>query len=342
MTHSHAAAIPPGFDPKQAHVAAQWRADAPLVCCRFEPRGRYVFCGLESAVVERFALADGKKVSFAGGHESWVFSVAFSNDGARTFTGGGDGRVTAWETASAAPRPIQKIEAHQGWIRAMAVSPDGAFLATGGNDRLVKVWHTATGSLARELKGHAGHVYSVEFHPDGKTLLSGDLLGVINLWEVATGRLAGTLDAKPLHTYEGGQQVDFGGVRGLAVAPDAKLIAAGGLYKASNPLGAVHEPLALLFDGGTHKKTRTLLADNITGGVLWRLRFLADGSLMGGCGGSNGGILLFWKTDADKDYHRFTLPNILRDMDLHPDGLRVATAHHDRHVRITRLGAKSV
>jgi hypothetical protein len=32
---------------------------------------------------------------------------------------------------------------------------------------------------------------------------------------------------------------------------------------------------------------------------------------------------------------------LMRDMDLHPDGLQVATAHHDRHVRITRLAAKT-
>jgi hypothetical protein len=50
--------------------------------------------------------------------------------------------------------------------------------------------------------------------------------------------------------------------------------------------------------------------------------------------------LLFWKIDAEKDYHRFQLPNIARDMDLHVDGLQVATAHHDRNVRITRLAPK--
>jgi hypothetical protein len=85
-----------------------------------------------------------------------------------------------------------------------------------------------------------------------------------------------------------------------------------------------------------------VLADGITHGVIWRLRFLADGSLMGACGGGKGGHLLFWKTDAEKDFHRFTLPNLLRDMDLHPDGLRVATAHYDRNVRVTRLGPKAV
>lgn len=332
---------PAGLDPKQAHVAAEWAAGRPLVCCRFEPKGRYVFCGVEGPDVQRFDLADGKKTAFAGGHESWVFSLAFSADGATTFSGGGDGVLAAWETAAAGAKPIRRVEAHRGWIRATCVSPDGALVATGGNDRLVKLWEASTGKPVREFQGHAAHVYSLEFHPDGKTLLSGDLLGVVKQWDVATGSLAGTFDAKPLHHYDGGQQVDFGGVRSLAITPDGKLVAAGGLHKATNPLGAVHEPIVLLFDGAGRKVVQTCLADGIPQGVVWRLRFLADGSLVAASGGGSGGLLLFWKTDAAKDYHRLALPNIVREMDLHPDGLRLATAHHDGKLRITRLAAKS-
>jgi WD40 repeat protein len=312
-----------------------------VVCCRFDPPGRFLFCGVESAAVERFDLADGKKLTFPGGHESWVFSLAFSPDGETTFSGGGDGAVSMWETAASAPRPTRTIQAHEGWIRALGVSPDGVHLATGGNDRMVRIWETSSGKPVHELKGHAGHIYSLAFAPDGKSLLSGDLLGAIQQWDLASGALLGTFDAKPLHSYNTGQHVDFGGVRGLDISPDGKLVAAGGLHKATNPLGAVHEPIALLFEAETRKTVRTLLADGITQGVIWRLRFLADGSLLGGCGGGKGGFLLFWKTDADKDYHRLALPNILRDMDLHPDGLRVATAHYDGNVRITRLAAKT-
>ena len=61
---------------------------------------------------------------------------------------------------------------------------------------------------------------------------------------------------------------------------------------------------------------------------------------MGACGGTSGGFLLFWKAGADKDYHRLSLPgSSARELDLHPDGLRVATAHHDGYGRITRLAA---
>ena len=331
---------PQGFDVKQAHVVSQWPHDRPLNGCRFDPMGSYVFTGSEDAAVERFNLADGARTVLTGGHDTWVQALAFSNDGAQTISAGYDGKITWWETAAQQPAPIRTIEAHQGWIRALAVSPDGTLLASCGNDHAVRLWNLADGTLVRELSGHTRHVYSVAFHPQGQFVLSGDLVGVVKQWETATGKEVRTFDAKPLHTYEGGQQVDFGGVRGLAVSPDGKWLAAGGLYKATNPLGAVHEPLVLLFDWESATLEKQQIAEGITGGVLWRVVWLADGSLMGVSGGSSGGWLLFWKPDADKDYHRFQLPNIARDMDLHPDGLQVATAHHDRHVRITRLGPK--
>ncbi len=298
-----------------------------------------MFCGLESSTIQRVALADGKRAAFAGGHESWVFALADSPDGQTVYSGGGDGRVAAWPADSANPRPIRTIDAHRGWVRTLGVSRDGKLVASGGNDRAVRLWDAASGRLVHELTGHGNHVYSLEFHPDGKTLLSGDLLGSIRQWDLATGKSIGAFDAKPLHTYEGSQMVDFGGVRGLAVSPDGGSVAGGGLHKATNPLGAVHQPIALVFDGKTRKLARTLLADGIAGGVIWRLRYLADGRLMAACGGTSGGFLLFWKPGADKVEHNFTLPGTARDMDLHPDGLRVATAHHDGYVRITRLAA---
>jgi len=332
--------VPAGLDPKLAYIASQWPYDRPMHACRIDPTGKFVFCGSEDANVERFNLADGAKTLLTGGHDTWVQAFGFSKDGAQVFSGGCDGKLTWWEATAAEPKPIRSIEAHKGWIRSIDVSPDGMLIATGGNDNVVRLWSPTDGTLVRELAGHERNIYSLLFHPNGQFLLSGDLMGVIKQWQVASGKVARTFDAKPLHTYEGGQQVDYGGVRALALSPDGKWLAAGGLYKGTNPLGAVNEPLVLLFDWESQKLEKQLIAEGVAGGFVGRLCWLGEGSLMGISAGTSGGLLLFWKPDTEKAYHRLGYPQVARDMDLHPDGIQVATAHYDRHVRITRLAAK--
>ncbi len=329
------------LDPKAAHVAGQWPHDRPLIACKFAPDGQFVFCGSEDALVERFRLSDGTKIVLSGGHSTWVAALAFSKDGSTVVSGGCDGKLTWWPVSDDAPQPIRSIAGHgTQWVRALAASPDGTLLASAGNDKMVRLRSLADGALVKELAGHEKHVYSLTFSPSGQSLFSGDLAGSIRQWDVVAGTEIRQFDAKPLFEYNGGQQVDFGGVRALSVSADGKWMAAGGLYKASNPLGAVHEPLVLLFNLETGAMERQLIAEGITQGVIWSLRWLSDGTLMGASGGGSGGWLFFWKTDAEKDFHRFQLPNLVRDMDLHPDGIQVATAHHDRHVRITKLAVK--
>lgn len=329
------------MDPKAAYVSAQWAHERPLISCRFDPSGQFVFCGSEDAVIERFRLSDGAKTLLTGGHSTWVNCFAFGDAGKYVISGGCDGKLTWWETAAEAPVAIRSVPAHgTQWVRAVVSTPSGSQIVSGGNDNMIRIWNAADGTLVRELSGHQKHVYSLAFDPTGKFLFSGDLAGVIKQWDMDSGAEVRKFDGSTLYSYNGGQQVDFGGVRGLAVSADGKRLVAGGLHKASNPLGAVHEPLVLVFNIETQALEKSLIAEGITQGVIWNLRWLSDGSIMGVTGGGNGGLLLFWKPDTDKDYHRFTLPNIARDMDLHPDGIQVATAHHDKHVRITRLEPK--
>lgn len=324
------------LDVKKTHVTKTLAHTAPLVAGRIDPAGKFVFATSEDRSIVRWRLDNEAKAVFAG-HDSWVFGLAFCDGGQTLLSAGGDGRLIWWPAADDKPTPRRTLNAHDGWARCVAVSPDGHLIATGGNDNLVKVW-TADGKPVHTLKGHANRVYSVAFHPDGR-LISGDLMGSVRVWDVGPGKEVAALDGKELHTYEGGQQVDFGGIRGLAVSPDRTKVACGGLYKASNPLGAVHEPLVILFDWASRKKLRTQIAPGIPGGVLWRLRFLPDQTLVGVSGGTSGGFLLFWKLDQEKDFHRLALPNTGRDVDVHPTEPVVATIHHDGKVRICRMAA---
>jgi WD40 repeat protein len=312
----------------------------PLLAARFCPTGRWAYTSSEDNTLQRWNLAEEKPQPLVmQGHESWVHALCGTPQGQYFLSGGCDGRLIWWASAEDKCTLHRQVDAHQGWVRAIALSPDGKELATCGNDKSIALWELESGQLIHRWQAHPRDVYSVVYHPSGTQILSGDLLGNVIVWDRTTRMQVKAIDAKALHSFNGGQLVDFGGVRALAVSSDGKTLVAGGLHKSSNPLGAVHEPLCLRIDLESGQVTKSHVAEGVTGGVLWGLRFLADGTVMGVSGGSSGGMLLFWNAEKETAIHRFNLPNIARDLDLHQDGFRVCTSHHDHHLRITHLSA---
>lgn len=326
-------------NPQATHTLQQWKCDSPLISCRFDPTGAYVFAATEDFSIYRFDMKDGKRVTLKG-HNSWPRPMVFSQDGKTMVSGACDDHLIWWSAADAEPKVIRKVEAHRGWIRAIDVSPDGKTLASAGNDKLVKLWNIDSGEKIAEFSGHARDVYSVAFHPNGKTLLAGDLMGDVRQWEVGSGKLERQFDAKALTTFNGGQRVDYGGVRTITFNNDQSQVIFGGLHKATNPLGAVNEPLLMRFEWESQKLLRSHTIKGIKG-ITWRSVMHPDGFLLAVSGGSGGGFLAFWNADKDEEFHKFKMPNTAREMDLHPDGIQIATAHHDTHVRISLMKPKA-
>jgi WD40 repeat protein len=336
----------PKIDPAKTHLVKEYKHTSPLIGCRFDPSGKFVFAGAQDNCMIRWDLESGKKTALDG-HKSWVRALAFAAKEKLLFSGDWAGRVLAWSVDTEQPKPVRALEAHRGWVRALAISPDGKTLASCGNDHLVKLWAVAdigkggeTPSLpVREFAGHDCHVYNTAFHPDGKHLVSADLKGVVKVWDLAKGESVRELDAKVLYKYDSSFLADHGGVRSMAFSADGALLACAGITNVSNAFAGVGNPLVVLFDWASGKQKQLLRPKVNFQGTAWGV-VIHPAGFIAGVGGGNGGVLWFWKPDNAQDFFSLKLPNNARDLDLHPDGRRLAVAFADGAVRVYSTEAK--
>jgi WD40 repeat protein len=327
-------------EPQQTHLFGEFKHTSPLLACRFDPTGQFVFASTCDNTIQRWHLASGKATPLVG-HDSWVRALAFHPSAGTLYSGGYDGRLISWPTEAETPQPARTVEAHGGWVRSVAVSPDGRLLATGGNDHLLKIWNADDGSLVHECSGHANHVYSVAFHPLGRSVVSGDLKGVVKEWDLATGEQLRQLDAGALWKYDAGFGADVGGVRTMAFRADGNLLACGGITDVSNAFAGVGNPLVVVFDFQKGEKLQQLATQAKLKAPATGVRFHRDGFVVGSCGGLDGGHLLFWRIEQPNEFFDLKLPDVARDLDLHPDNLRLATSHDDKSLRLWQMTAKA-
>ncbi|HEY8504996.1 MAG TPA: hypothetical protein VIL46_10470, partial [Gemmataceae bacterium] len=306
------------IDPTKTHLAQELKHDSPLLACRFDPAGRFLFAAAQDNTLQRFELEGGKKTPLAG-HVSWVRAITFA--GEMLITADYAGAVKWWPVDGDKPESVRSVEAHQGWVRAIAASPDGKLIATCGNDCMVRLWSAEDGRLVRELTGHDCHVYNVAFHPKENRLVSADLKGKVKDWDLAAGALVRELDASALYKYDPSFRADIGGARGIGFSPDGALLACAGITEVSNAFAGVGKPLVVLFDWSSGKGAKKLQPKDDFQGTCWGVAIHPDGFVVG-AGGGNGGMLWFWKPSEEKSFHAVKLPRPARDMALHPDGVR--------------------
>jgi WD40 repeat protein len=328
----------PKLDPTKTRQVQEMKHNRPLVGCRFDPSGRFVFAGSEDNTIQRWELSNGQKVALVG-HQSWARGLAFFPAARLLVSGDYHGRLLWWPIDDPAPKPVRNLEAHDGWVRALAVSPDGQLLATCGNDHLVKLWSTTDAKPLRTLHGHTSHVYHVAFHPDGRQLASADQRGVVRHWDVADGRSVRALDAAALHKYDTSFRADIGGIRGMAFSRDGSLLACAGITDVTNAFAGVGKPVVVLFDWASGKRKHLLRPKEEFQGTAWGVTFHPSGFLIG-AGGGNGGALWFWKPDAATAFHGLKLPQNCRDLDLHADGFRLAVPQADGALRVFTMRGK--
>lgn len=327
-------------DPLQTHVAQQLKHDAALISCKFDTTGKYIFAGGQDNLVLRWDLATEAKTVFAA-HDSWVRSLGFSPSGDVLVTGGYDGRLILWPAVAEQPTPLKVIDAHAGWIRGLAISPNGQYIATAGNDHKVKLWQLADGAFVKEFLGHERHVYHVAFHPDGTRLVSGDLTAKFIDWDIAAGTAVRDFKIESLSKFDAGFAADYGGPHCLAFTPDGKRLLAGGITNVSNAFAGIGNPIISSIDWEQGKEVVAQQLKANPNGKTWGLAWHPEGFVIGATGNNAGGFVGFWKLDEKQEFHAINLGSYIRDLTLHPDGIRLGSPHQDGICRISKMAAKA-
>jgi WD40 repeat protein len=328
---------PNQITPSRTRMIAELRHNSPLVGCRIDPTGRFVFAGAQDNTIQRWELATpANKVAFSG-HRSWVRGLAFHAASRKLLSADWNGKVIVWPfDAATAPQPDRIIDAHDGWVRAIAVSPDNSKFATCGNDNLVKLWNAADFSLIREFTGHTSHVYNVAFHPTAAAIVSGDLRGNIKQWDINTGRETRQMDASVIFRYDPTFRADHGGVRSMCFNADGSLLACAGITNVSNAFAGIGNPAIVLFNWQTGQRSQVLRVQPAFQGTAWGVIFHPHGFVIG-AGAGNGGGLWFWRPTEANSIHNVAVPNNARDLAMHPDHRRLAVPCFDGVVRIYEM-----
>jgi WD40 repeat protein len=139
-------------------------------------------------------------------------SLAFAPGGTVVSSGGVDGVIRLWDTATGQPRG--NLRGHAKPVIAVTYSPDGVTVASAEFRGAVKLWDMATLTERATLEMSGGEVSAVAFAPDGRTLaVAADQ--AVQLWDVAEGSLLASLRG---HEAQ---------VNCLAYSPDGARLASG-------------------------------------------------------------------------------------------------------------------
>ena len=210
----------------------------PKAVC-FSPNGKYLLTGDESARIWLWDARTGKKIrefSRDRGHTRGIQSFAFTKDGKRFASVGGDDVIKIWNLSGGHPKftikgnganfygaaflpsgalvcgtlaeGMRMYEPKKFALAAkmsvgggqgangIAVNPAGTLAVTAGRDGRNIVWNLKTRKQVGSIKAHNDWVYNVAFSPNGRVAVSSSADTKVVVWDVKTFKKLATISGR--------------------------------------------------------------------------------------------------------------------------------------------------
>ena len=184
------------------HITPRVQPRNPIFSLAYCASAKVLASGRYGAIELRSAT-DLKLLRILAPHTGNVNAIAFSPDGLRMFSAGGQpglaGEIKQWDVGTS--KKVVSVAGHKDAIYALALSPDGKLLATGSYDQKIKLWEAASLKEVKTLSGHNGCIYDLWFRPDGKLLASASADRTIKLWDPESGERRDTLSQSLKELY---------------------------------------------------------------------------------------------------------------------------------------------
>lgn len=194
----------------------------------------------------------------------------------------------------------------------VTISPNAKYGLSSAWNRTMRLWDLSEGRLIHRLTGHEGRVQKAAFSPDSKYIISGGFDKAIRLWDISSGR-----EIRQFVGHRG--SFPYGVmVTDVAFSPDGRTALSVGSS----------DRTVKLWDLRTGNEIRTISVSPhstqcavfspdgkyILSGVTYQSGFGPGGAILWDA--VNGGRLKdFWH-----DYLSFPLANVIRTVDISPDG----------------------
>ncbi|KAF7376779.1 WD40 repeat-like protein [Mycena sanguinolenta] len=260
------------------------------------------------------------------GHTDWVWSVAFSPDGAHIVSGSGDKTVRIWDVMTGAE--LGRMEGHTDLVFSVAFSPDGTRIVSSSGDRTVRIWDATTSAELGRMEGHTSLILSVAFSPDGAHIVSGSGDKTVRIWDVTANstRIVSGSGDKTMRIWDATTGAELGRMDGhtnlvssVAFSPDGARIVSGS-----------HDKTVRTWDAMTGAELGRMEGHNQ---AVYSVAFSPDSTRI--ASGSADETTRIWDATTGAELGRMeahTSPVFF--VAFSPDGARIVSSSGDKTVRI--------